>query len=105
MQDITENQISVSNEIESRLKYKCEKLADALIDDSGLSPFPFLMRTYMYVCASNMIMWLWSVINMCVCVLVIKDPRISILLSLISLICFIVTITVLYYPTLLQTCH
>lgn len=38
VQDITEYQICVSNEIESRLKCKCEKLADALIDDNGWSP-------------------------------------------------------------------
>ncbi|CAM8949689.1 unnamed protein product [Rhodiola kirilowii] len=35
--DITEYQICVSNEIESRLKLKCEKLADALIEDSDMS--------------------------------------------------------------------
>ncbi|KAL9678016.1 hypothetical protein QQ045_015854 [Rhodiola kirilowii] len=35
--DITEYQICVSNEIESHLKLKCEKLADALIEDSDMS--------------------------------------------------------------------
>lgn len=59
MQDTAEYQISVSREIEARLKAKCDKLADAFIDDIGslMHPIPYDFFQF-YLCD---LLFQWSV--------------------------------------------
>lgn len=57
MQDTAEYQISVSREIEARLKAKCDKLADAFIDDIGSLMYPIPYDFFS-------VLFMWLIVSM-----------------------------------------